>query len=61
MQTRVDFYEDARGEHRWRLVAGNGEIVATGEGHASADDARRAWWTAGATFLEAIAERLRDE
>ncbi len=31
-------YEDKGGEHRWRLLAGNGELVAdSGEGYASAD------------------------
>ena len=25
---RPEFYVDAAGEHRWRMVAGNGRIVA---------------------------------
>jgi uncharacterized protein YegP (UPF0339 family) len=41
-------YEDKGGEHRWRLLAGNGELVAdSGEGYASADG------------LEAAVERVR--
>lgn len=28
-------YRDSRGDWRWRLVAGNGEIIANGEGYAS--------------------------
>jgi len=32
-----EIYEDARGEFRFRLKAGNGEVVATGEGYASKD------------------------
>lgn len=39
---RFEIYEDDAGEHRWRLVAGNGEIVATGEGHTRWEDAERA-------------------
>ena len=33
---KVEFYEDARGEWRWRMKAGNGRIVANGgEGFSS--------------------------
>lgn len=32
----------AKDGHRWRLVAGNGRIVATGEAHGSEHDALRA-------------------
>lgn len=40
----VWFYEDKAGEWRWRLVAGNGQIVAVpGEGFGSMSDAKRAW------------------
>jgi uncharacterized protein YegP (UPF0339 family) len=52
-RTRVEFYEASRDdvadpalakpEWRWRLRAANGEIVASGEGHASERDARRAF------------------
>lgn len=37
-----DVYEDVTGKWRWRLIAGNGEIVAQGEQHGSAHDAIRA-------------------
>lgn len=30
---KFEIYEDARGEFRFRLKAGNGEIVATGESY----------------------------
>jgi uncharacterized protein YegP (UPF0339 family) len=33
MPAKFEIYEDARGEYRFRLKAGNGEIVATGEGY----------------------------
>lgn len=50
----VEFYETERdAEHfgqqvvepewRWRLKAGNGEIVASGEGHTTKTDAQRAF------------------
>lgn len=33
---------DRSGEYRWTLKAGNGETIATGEGHTSRRDAIRA-------------------
>jgi uncharacterized protein YegP (UPF0339 family) len=39
----VDIYRDQADEWRWRLKAGNGETVATGEGHGSHGDALRAF------------------
>jgi len=35
MAGKFEIYQDAKGEFRFRLKAGNGEIVATGEGYAS--------------------------
>jgi uncharacterized protein YegP (UPF0339 family) len=48
MSAHVDFYQDEsnegeEGQWRWRLKAGNGEIVAAGEGHRDKTDARRAF------------------
>ncbi|GAB3436936.1 YegP family protein [Actinophytocola sediminis] len=37
MAAKFEIYTDARGEFRFRLKAGNGEIVATGEGYKSKD------------------------
>ncbi len=31
--SRYQFYQDPRGEWRWRLKARNGRIVASGEGY----------------------------
>ena len=46
---QAEVYEDNEGNYRWRLVAGNGEIVATGaEGYERKAEA------------EASAYRLRD-
>lgn len=42
-EKHLELYEDAADEHRWRLVAGNGEIVAdSGEGYTRASDAKEA-------------------
>jgi uncharacterized protein YegP (UPF0339 family) len=35
MAAKFEIYSDAKGEFRFRLKAGNGEIVATGEGYKS--------------------------
>lgn len=38
----VERYEDEAGEHRWRIVAGNGEIIATSsEGYTDKRDRDR--------------------
>ena len=39
---KLEFYENEAGEWRWRAKAKNGEIVATGEAHTRARDAKRA-------------------
>lgn len=33
MAGKFEVYKDARGEFRFRLKAGNGEVIATGEGY----------------------------
>ncbi len=33
MAAKFEIYQDAKGEYRFRLKAGNGEIVATGESY----------------------------
>lgn len=33
MAGKFELYKDSRGEYRFRLKAGNGEIIATGEGY----------------------------
>lgn len=60
--THFEVYLDHADEYRWRLVAGNGRIVAdSGEGY---DSARNAWRAAGdvhtwATMAtEALGEQL---
>lgn len=35
MAGKFEIFKDAKGEYRFRLKAGNGEVVATGEGYAS--------------------------
>lgn len=33
MASKFEIYQDKKGEYRFRLKAGNGEIIATGEGY----------------------------
>ncbi len=35
MAARFEVYEDKSGDFRFRLKAGNGEVVATGQGYSS--------------------------
>jgi len=47
----VEKYEDAAGEWRWRLVASNGQIIATsGEGYVSESNVDRAIATVTQAF-----------
>jgi len=47
----VKLYKDKAGEYRWRLVAGNGQIVAdSSEGYTRLDDVERAWGTVREIF-----------
>ncbi|MER7670775.1 DUF1508 domain-containing protein [Kitasatospora sp. NPDC096128] len=41
MSGKFEVYQDAGGKYRFRLKAGNGEIVATGQGYASKDAAHK--------------------
>jgi uncharacterized protein YegP (UPF0339 family) len=41
MAAKFEVYKDAKGEVRWRLVASNGQSIATsGEGYKSMDSAK---------------------
>lgn len=35
MAGKFEVYKDKRGEYRFRLKAGNGEVIAVGEGYSS--------------------------
>jgi len=39
MAGKFEVYQDKAGKHRFRLKAGNGEVVATGEAYETKDDA----------------------
>lgn len=40
MAAKFELYKDAKGEYRWRLVASNGQTIATaGEGYKAKDSA----------------------
>jgi uncharacterized protein YegP (UPF0339 family) len=41
MAGTFEIYKDRRGEFRWRLKAGNGEVVASGESYPNKAGARR--------------------
>lgn len=52
---KFEIYGDGSGEFRWRMKAGNGEIVANGtEGYASRWKAQRALSRVKELFLEAM-------
>jgi len=40
MAGKFELYESKNGEWRWRLKAGNGEIIATSEGYTSKSSAK---------------------
>ena len=41
MAAKFEMYTDSKGEFRWRLVASNGQTIATsGEGYKSKDSAK---------------------
>lgn len=39
--TKFQIYQDRAGQYRWRLVAGNGEIVAISEAYTTKYGAKR--------------------
>jgi uncharacterized protein len=39
--TKFELFKDRAGQYRWRLVARNGEIVATSEAYVSKSNAER--------------------
>jgi uncharacterized protein YegP (UPF0339 family) len=51
---KFETFQGADGQWYWRLVAGNGETVATGEGHTRPEDATRAARTAGRAAAVAL-------
>jgi uncharacterized protein YegP (UPF0339 family) len=52
-------FEDAAGEWRWRLVGGNGEVVAQSESYTRAEDAERG--AQQVSLLASVAEVTRPE
>lgn len=47
---KVVIYPDKASEYRWRLVGGNGEIQASGEGHETDEHALEAAQNTGKSF-----------
>lgn len=52
MLPKFQVYMDRAGQYRWRLIAGNGEIVAVSEAYATRYNAKRS-----AELIKAIAPR----
>jgi uncharacterized protein len=42
MAAKFEPYKDAKGEFRWRLVAANGQLIATGGGGYKSKDSAKA-------------------
>ncbi len=40
MAAKFELYKDKKGEFRWRLVATNGQVIASGEGYTTKENAR---------------------
>jgi uncharacterized protein len=41
MASKFELYKDAKGEYRWRLIASNGQTIATGgEGYKAKESAK---------------------
>lgn len=53
---QAEVYADEAGEWRWRLRAGNGEIVASGEGYTTKGDAVRGWMDMRDATVRAVLE-----
>jgi len=52
--SKAEIYRDVRGLYRWRLKAGNGEIVAQGESYSSRSNATAAVERIKSTFAMAV-------
>jgi hypothetical protein len=51
---------EPREDWRWRLKAGNGEIVASGEGYTAERDARRGFSAVAVAVLELVTEDVKE-
>jgi uncharacterized protein YegP (UPF0339 family) len=60
---KVEFYRRSDDDWGWRLVGGNGEIQASGEGHPTLSGAKRAYETmvTNAMNAETIVEEPDEE
>jgi uncharacterized protein YegP (UPF0339 family) len=55
----IEIYKDDTGEHRWRLVARNGRILANGEGYKRPSGAEKAARTIREAMATAIIIRIK--
>jgi uncharacterized protein YegP (UPF0339 family) len=59
---KYEVYEDAKKEHRWRLKASNGQVVASSsEGYKARADAEKAVETVKAGVAKATVSEVKDE
>jgi len=40
MASKFELYKDKKGEFRWRLIATNGQLIASGEGYKTKESAK---------------------
>lgn len=59
-QAHFEVYRDEAKEYRWRLKAGNGEIVATSEGYTKKSSARRSAEKVKQEAAYAVTADIRD-
>ncbi len=52
MKPRYELLKDTEGKYRWRLVAGNGEVVAQSEAYSTKANAKRGIKDAQTASLE---------
>lgn len=58
-KAKIEIYEDANNEFRFRVKASNGEVVATSESYTRREDAHRGWETLRSVMGSRITEVVR--
>ena len=56
---RYELFKDDAGEWRWRLLAANSEIVATGESYTTKEDAERGVMAAARASAQASSFEIK--
>jgi uncharacterized protein YegP (UPF0339 family) len=58
MAGKFEIYQSSNGEYRFRLKAGNGEIIATSQGYASKSGAKNGVESVKTNAADAVVEDL---